>query len=110
GGLVVYSGTIGLGRSRGRDMTFEDVFEAVRAVAAGTMTRAELGEIEAGACPGAGACGGQFTANTMATAIEFLGIRPAGANDIPALDPHKDDVAEQAGRLGMDLIAKDVRP
>ena len=109
-GLALYSGTIGPGRYRGRDITLQDVFEAVGAVAAGTMTRAELGEIEAGACPGAGACGGQFTANTMATAIEFLGISPAGANDVPALDPHKDDVAEQAGRLVMDLLAKDVRP
>ena len=109
-GLALYSGTIGPGRYRGRDITLQDVFEAVGAVAAGTMTRDELGEIEAGACPGAGACGGQFTANTMATAIEFLGISPAGANDVPALDPHKDDVAEQAGRLVMDLIAKDVRP
>src|SRR2546422_664529 len=80
------------------------------AVSAGRMTRDELREIEEGACPGAGACGGQFTANTMATAIEFLGISPAGSNDVPALDPHKDDVAEQAGRLVMELIAKDVRP
>src|SRR5207302_2958678 len=69
-GLALYSGTIGPGRYRGRDITLQDVFEAVGAVAAGTMTRDELGEIEAGACPGAGACGGQFTANTMATAIE----------------------------------------
>src|SRR5438132_12919721 len=74
------------------------------------MPRDDLGESEAGACPGAGACGGKFTANTMATAIEFLGISPAGSNDVPALDPHKDVVAEQAGRLVMDLIAKDVRP
>src|SRR5438105_9812836 len=109
-GLALYSGTIGPGRHRGRDITLQDVFEAVGAVAAGTMTRAELGEIEEAACPGAGACGGQFTANTMATAIEFLGISPAGANDVPALDPHKDDVAEKAGRLVMDLIKKDVRP
>src|SRR5207244_12473645 len=77
---------------------------------AGRMTRDELREIEEGACPGAGACGGQFTANTMATAIEFLGISPTGSNDVPALDPHKDDVAERAGRLVMELIAKDVRP
>src|SRR5256885_12338322 len=87
-----------------------DVFEAVGAVAAGKMGADELREVEENACPGAGACGGQFTAKTMATAIEFLGISPAGANDVPALDPYKDDVAEQAGRLVMDLIAKDVRP
>jgi len=69
-----------------------------------------LRESEDSACPGAGACGGQFTANTMSTAIEFLGISPAGANDVPALDPGKDDVAERAGRLVMELVAKDVRP
>ncbi len=109
-GLALYSGTIGPGRYRGKDITLQEVFEAVGAVSAGTMTRDELREIEEGACPGAGACGGQFTANTMATAIEFLGISPAGSNDVPALDPHKDVVAEQAGRLVMDLIAKDVRP
>src|SRR5207248_3817736 len=109
-GLALYSGTIGPGRYRGHDITLQDVFEAVGAVAAGKMTADELREVEENACPGAGACGGQFTANTMSTAIEFLGISPAGANDIPALDPHKDDVAEQAGRLVMDLIARDVRP
>ena len=109
-GLALYSGTIAAGRHRGRDITLMDVFEAVGAVAAGKMGADELREVEENACPGAGACGGQFTANTMSTAIEFLGISPAGANDIPALDPHKDDVAEQAGRLVMDLIARDVRP
>src|SRR3989449_826548 len=109
-GLALYSGTIGPGRYRGKDITLQEVFEAVGAVSAGRMTRDELREIEEGACPGAGACGGQFTANTMATAIEFLGISPTGSNDVPALDPHKDDVAERAGRLVMELIAKDVRP
>src|SRR5438105_6390694 len=109
-GLALYSGTIGPGRFRGHDITLQDVFEAVGAVSAGTMTVADLREVEENACPGAGACGGQFTANTMATAIEFLGISPAGFNDVPALDPHKDDVAEQAGRLVMDLLKKDIRP
>src|SRR3989442_631755 len=109
-GLALYSGTIAAGRHRGHDITLMDVFEAVGAVAAGKMDAAELREVEESACPGAGACGGQFTANTMSTAIEFMGISPAGANDVPALDPHKDDVAEQAGRLVMELIAKDVRP
>ena len=109
-GLALYSGTIAAGRHRGRDITLMDVFEAVGAVAAGKMGADELREVEENACPGAGACGGQFTANTMSTAIEFLGISPAGANDVPALDPHKDDVAEQAGRLVMDLIREDVRP
>src|SRR6202022_55219 len=93
-----------------RGHTLVDGFEAVGGVAAGKMDAAELREIEESACPGAGACGGQFTANTMSTAIEFLGISPAGGNAGPAVDPHKDDVAEQAGRLVMELIAKDVRP
>ncbi|HXO59651.1 MAG TPA: dihydroxy-acid dehydratase [Candidatus Acidoferrum sp.] len=109
-GLALYSGTIAAGRHRGRDITLMEVFEAVGAVSAGKMSRSELREIEDSACPGAGACGGQFTANTMSMAIEFLGISPAGANDVPALDPHKDEVAERAGRLVMDLVAKDIRP
>src|ERR1700730_14249934 len=109
-GLALYSGTIAAGRHRGRDITLMEVFEAVGAVSAGKMSRSELREIEDSACPGAGACGGQFTANTMSMAIEFLGISPAGANDVPALDPHKDEVAERAGRLVMDLVAEDNRP
>src|SRR5256885_11106737 len=109
-GLALYSGTIAAGRHRGRDITLMEGFEAVGAVAAGKMDAVELREVEENACPGAGACGGQFTANTMSTAIEFLGISPAGANDVPALDPRKDDVAEQAGRLVMDLIKEDLRP
>jgi dihydroxy-acid dehydratase len=109
-GLVLYSGTIGPGHHRGRDITLQDVFEAVGALAAGRLTEAELDEMEMSACPGAGACGGQFTANTMATVMEFLGLSPAGANDIPALDPKKDEVALAAGRLAMQLCAEDVRP
>jgi dihydroxy-acid dehydratase len=109
-GLALYSGTIGPGRYRGKDITLQDVFEAVGAVAAGKMTTADLQEVEENACPGAGACGGQFTANTMATAIEFLGISPAGFNDVPALDPRKDEVAEEAGRLVMRLLENDIRP
>jgi dihydroxy-acid dehydratase len=109
-GLVLYSGTIGPGHYQGRDITLQDVFEAVGALAAGRLRQAELDEIESSACPGAGACGGQFTANTMATVMEFLGLSPAGANDIPALDPKKDEVALAAGRLAMRLCADDVRP
>ncbi|MDQ6884993.1 MAG: dihydroxy-acid dehydratase [Candidatus Dormibacteraeota bacterium] len=109
-GLALYSGTIGPGRHRGKDITLQEVFEAVGAVAAGKMSRDELREVEESACPGAGACGGQFTANTMATAIEFLGISPPGANDVPALDPRKDEVSEQAGRLVMSLVKQDTRP
>ena len=89
-GLVLYNGSIAPGRFRGHDVTIQDVFEAVGAHAAGTMSGAELHELEGVACPGAGACGGQFTANTMATALEFLGISPRRAlNGIPALDPAK---------------------
>ena len=109
-GLALYSGTIGPGRYRDRDITLQDVFEAVGAVSAGKITHAELREVEENACPGAGACGGQFTANTMATAIEFLGMSPAGSNDVPALDPRKEQVAYQAGELVMQLVAKDLRP
>jgi dihydroxy-acid dehydratase len=109
-GLVLYNGSIAPGRFRGRDVTIQDVFEAVGAHAAGTLGPAELHELESVACPGAGACGGQFTANTMATALEFLGISPAGLNGIPALDPAKEAAAEQAGRLVLDLVRDDVRP
>jgi len=109
-GLVLYNGSIAPGRFRGRDVTIQDVFEGVGAHAAGTMSAAELHELEGVACPGAGACGGQFTANTMSTALEFLGISPAGLNGIPALDPAKNAAAEDTGRLVMDLVRTGVRP
>jgi dihydroxy-acid dehydratase len=109
-GLVLYNGSIAPGRFRGRDVTIQDVFEAVGAHAVGTMSGDELHELEGVACPGAGACGGQFTANTMSTALEFLGISPAGLNGIPALHPAKGDAAEEAGRLALDLLRRDVRP
>ncbi|HWN22033.1 MAG TPA: dihydroxy-acid dehydratase [Gaiellaceae bacterium] len=109
-GLVLYGGSIAPGRFRGRDVTIQDVFEAVGAHAAGTMSAADVLELESVACPGAGACGGQFTANTMATLLEFLGISPAGANDIPALHPAKPAAAELAGRLVLELVRNDVRP
>ena len=109
-GLVLYNGSIGPGRFRGRDVTLQDVFEAIGAHAAGTMSAADVHELESVACPGAGACGGHFTANTMALAVEFLGIAPGGLNDIPALYPAKAGAAEQAGRLVLDLVREDVRP
>jgi dihydroxy-acid dehydratase len=109
-GLVLYNGSIAPGRFRGRDVTIQDVFEAVGAHAVGRMTDADLLELEGVACPGAGACGGQFTANTMSTALDFLGISPAGLNGIPALHPSKSDAAAEAGRLVMDLLRRDVRP
>src|ERR1700741_5433247 len=98
-GLILYGGSIAPGRFAGHDVTIQDVFEAVGAHAAGRMTDADLGEIEANACPGAGACGGQFTANTMATACEFLGMTPMGSASIPAMDTAKDEAARQIGRL-----------
>jgi dihydroxy-acid dehydratase len=109
-GLVLYNGSIAPGSFRGRDVTIQDVFEAVGAHAVGKMTDADLHELEEVACPGAGACGGQFTANTMSTALDFLGISPAGLNGIPALHPSKSHAAEDAGRLVMDLLRRDVRP
>ena len=96
-GLVFYNGSIAPGRFRGRDVTVQDVFEAIGAVANGTMTPADVHELEAVACPGAGACGGQFTANTMSTALEFLGISPPGLNGIPALDETKEEAGARAG-------------
>ncbi len=108
--LMLYGGSIQPGRFQGRDVTIQDVFEAVGACAAGRMTPEELRDLEDHACPGAGACGGQFTANTMSLAASLLGMSPAGANEIPATDPRKDDVARHAGALVMALLAKDVRP
>jgi dihydroxy-acid dehydratase len=109
-GLVMYSGTIAAGRLHGRDITLQEVFEAVGAHAAGTIDDAELAAVEASACPGAGACGGQFTANTMSTTMEFLGLSPAGANDIPATHADKAAAATQAGRLAARLVDEDIRP
>src|SRR5438045_1703315 len=109
-GLVLYNGSIAPGRFRDRDVTIQDVCEAVRAAAAGRRSNADAHELEDVACPGAGACGGQFTANTMATVLEFLGISPAGLNDVPALDPAKHVAAYEAGRIAMRLVREDVRP
>jgi dihydroxy-acid dehydratase len=109
-GLVLYNGSIAPGTFRGRDITIQDVFEAVGAYAAGSIDAAELHEVESAACPGAGACGGQFTANTMSTALDFLGISPAGMNGIPALNRGKGDAAEECGRMVMRLVREDIRP
>jgi dihydroxy-acid dehydratase len=108
--LSLYGGSIMPGQFHGHEVTIQDVFEAVGACAAGKMTEQELSELENKACPGAGACGGQFTANTMATAITFLGISPMGANEIPAVDPRKSQTAFDCGRLVMELFKKDIRP
>ncbi|MGH9689273.1 MAG: dihydroxy-acid dehydratase, partial [Candidatus Acidiferrales bacterium] len=107
--LSLYGGSIMPGHFHGRDVTIQDVFEAVGACQAGKMTEAELRDLEGKACPGAGACGGQFTANTMATALTFLGISPMGANEVPAVDPRKSKVAIDCGQLAMSLLKKDTR-
>jgi len=109
-GLLLYGGSIAPGRFHDADVTIQDVFEAVGAHASGRMTDADLLDIEDHACPGAGACGGQFTANTMATAIEFLGLAPMGSGGVAAADPAKGGVARRVGELVMDLVRRDVRP
>ncbi|MDO8545842.1 MAG: dihydroxy-acid dehydratase [Nitrospirales bacterium] len=108
--LMLYGGSIMPGRFQGHDVTIQDVFEAVGKHAAGKMSDAELHDLEDHACPGAGACGGQFTANTMAIAFEFLGISPMGFNGVPAMDPRKDEVAFRCGQMVMDLLKSDLRP
>ena len=107
--LLLYGGPILPGRFQGRDVTIQDVFEAVGAHAANKMSDRDLLALEDAACPGAGACGGQFTANTMAMAMAFLGLSPMGANEVPAVDPKKGAVAERAGAQVLDLIRRDVR-
>ena len=109
-GLVLYGGSIAPGRFQGHDVTVQDVFEAMGAHSAGKMSDADLKDLEDHACPGAGACGGQFTANTMAMAIEFLGIAPMGSGSVPATDPAKAEVGRQAGRLVMDLLKQNLTP
>ena len=102
--LMIYGGSILPGRYRDKDVTIQDVFEAVGACAAGVISEQDLHDLEDVACPGAGACGGQFTANTMSTAMTVLGISPMGVNDIPAVDERKRDAAFQSGELVMQLI------
>jgi len=109
-GLVLYGGTIAPGSYRGREVTIQDVFEAVGANAAGRITDAELRELENVACPGAGACGGQYTANTMAMVMEITGLSPMGFNSVPALQPVKDEVAYRCGEIVMNLLRNTIRP
>jgi dihydroxy-acid dehydratase len=108
--VLLYGGPIMPGRYQGRDLTIQDVFEAVGAHAAGKIDDRELAAIEDHACPGAGACGGQFTANTMATAMALLGLSPMGANEVPAIDPQKEQVARRAGEQAVELIRRELRP
>ncbi len=108
--VLLYGGSIAPGHYKDRDVTIQDVYEAVGANAAGKMSDADFKELENAACPGAGACGGQFTANTMSTVMEFIGLSPMGANGIPAMDPAKDEVAFKTGQLVMDILKRGVRP
>ena len=108
-GLVLYGGTIAAGNFRGKDVTIQDVYEAIGANVAGKMSDADLEELENVACPGAGACGGQYTANTMSTVMEMAGISPMGFNSVPAIDPKKDEVSFRAGELVMDLLKRGVK-
>ena len=108
--LVLYGGSIMPGRFQGRDVAVGDVFEAVGANAAGLMSDAELKALEDVVCPGAGACGGQYTANTMAMALEFIGLSAMGTAGVPAVDPRKDEIGYRCGELVMDLLRRGVRP
>src|SRR5438552_3573542 len=109
-GLMVYGGSIMPGRFQGKDVTIGDVYEAIGRHAVGKMDDKELDELEKVACPGAGACGGQFTANTMATAFEALGISPAGSSRVPATDERRKEVMRAAGRRGVELLNEGVTP
>ena len=109
-GLALYSGSIDPGVLDGRDVTIQDVFEGVGQHAAGTITDEQLTAIEEAACPGAGACGAQYTANTMAMVLEFLGIAPMGSGSVGATDPRKNRVGFEAGQLLMDVLRRGLRP
>ena len=109
-GMVLYGGSIMPGRFRGRDVAVGDVYEAIGAAAAGKISDADLAELESVACPGAGACGGQYTANTMSMVMEVIGLSPVGFNSIPATDPGKHPAAEALGRLALQVLEQDLRP
>jgi dihydroxy-acid dehydratase len=109
-GLILYGGSILPGRHNGRDLTIQDVYEALGANATGKMSDEELLAIENSACPGAGACGGQFTANTMATVMELIGLSPLGTASVPQVDARKHGVAARCGRLVLDLVKNNLRP
>jgi len=109
-GVLLYGGSIAPGHFNNQPVTIQDVFEAVGAHAAGRMTDDELCRLEANACPGAGACGGQFTANTMAIASEFLGVAALGSGSVPATDPKKAEIGQAAGARVMDLVRRGIKP
>src|SRR5438094_1212289 len=108
--IVLYGGSIAAGHFQDRDVTIGDVYEAIGAHVAGLMSDDDLKKLENAACPAAGACGGQFTANTMSTVMEFIGLSPMGFNSVPAMDPQKDEVAYSTGKLVMELLKRGVRP
>ncbi len=109
-GLMMYGGSIAPGHYHGKDVTIQDVFEGVGACAAGKISANDLRDLEIAACPGMGACGGQFTANTMAMATEMLGISMMGSNSVPAEDPKKDEVCFNVGKQIIELLKRDLRP
>jgi dihydroxy-acid dehydratase len=109
-GVVLYGGTIAPGSFRGKDVTIQDVFEAIGANAAGKISDADLHELENVACPAAGACGGQYTANTMSTVMEMIGLSPMGFNSVPAMDPKKDEVAFRCGEVVMNVLKDGILP
>lgn len=109
-GIAFYGGTIMPGHWRGKDYAVGSIFEAIGSVAAGKMTVEELHEFEQVVCPGPGACGGQYTANTMATVMEIIGLSPMGANSVPAMDPRKQEVAHAIGVQVMETLNREIRP
>ena len=109
-GILLYGGSILAGTWRGKQVAVGDVYEAIGAAAAGKITDTDLKELEAVACPGAGACGGQYTANTMSMAMEVIGLSPVGFNSIPQMDPSKHAAAERVGALALDVLEADRRP
>ena len=108
--VLLYSGSIGAGTWRGRQVAVGEIYEAIGAVAAGKMSEADLRELEMVVCPGAGACGGQYTANTMSMVMEVIGLSPVGFNSIPALDPAKAEATRAAGELAVRVLEADRRP
>jgi len=109
-GVVLYGGTIAPGSYRGKDVTIQDVYEAIGANMAGKMSDADLRGLEDAACPGAGACGGQYTANTMSTVMEMIGLSPMGCNGVPAMDPQKDQISFECGKVVMNVLQKGIKP
>src|SRR5438094_4761777 len=109
-GILLYGGSIAAGHFQNHDVTVGDVYEAIGAHAAGLMSDADLKKLEDNACPAAGACGGQFTANTMSTVMEFIGISPMGFNSVPAMESKKDEIAYETGRLVMEQLRRGTRP